>query len=108
MMLDTSREIWRGVIPTASPLVHARSPLVLALLKLKVAASVFLNSSFSFLGHSLYGSIPREKASCGVSCKRASVSVNALVDSGADAHIPSFDDARKMFTDYDRRRRRGL
>ena len=71
--------------------------------ELKVAASAFLNSSFSFLGHGLYGSGPGGllEASCCNSCRKASVSVNDLVDSGADVHILSYDDARKMFTDVE-------
>ena len=48
------RESRRGLLAATYPLVFA-SP------ELQVAASVFLNSSFSFLGHSLYGSRPGTK-----------------------------------------------
>ena len=82
MLLDTPWEIRRG-------LLAAGSLLVLAPPGLKVAASMFLDSSFPFLGHGLYGSCPRGP--------KTSVSVNALVDSGADVHILSYEDARKMF-----------
>ena len=50
---------------------------------------MFLGSPFSFLGHGLYGFSPRGS--------KTSVSVNALVDSGADVHVLSYEDARKMF-----------
>ena len=84
VLFDTPWESRRGLFATGSPLVLA-SP------ELKVAASAFLNSSFSFLVHGLYGSGPGGllEASCGDSCRKASVSVNALVDSGADVHILS-------------------
>ena len=79
---------WAKFLSNASLIVTRRAPL--------------FNSSYSFLGHSLYGpSRPRGKASCGDSCKKAPVSVNALVDIGADVHILSYDDARKMFTDVE-------
>ena len=94
ILIDTPWDGRRGLFATGAPLVLA-SP------ELKVAASAFLNSSFSFMGHGLYGSSPGDfpEASCGNSCRKASVSVNALVDSGADVHILSYDDARKVFTD---------
>ena len=96
ILFDTPWDVRRGLFATGAPLVLA-SP------ELKVAASAFLNSSFSFMGHGLYGSSPGgfPEASCGDSCRKASVSVNALVDSGADVHILSYDDARKMFNDVE-------
>ena len=96
ILFDTPWDVRRGLFATGAQLVLA-SP------ELKVAASAFLNSSFSFMGHGLYGSSPGgfPEASCGDSCRKASVSVNALVDSGADVHILSYDDARKMFNDVE-------
>ena len=51
VMFSSSREE-RGLMPAAYPLVVAPP-------ELQFSASVFLNSSFSFLGHSLFGSRPR-------------------------------------------------
>ena len=98
LMFDVPQETRRGLLPAMSSLTSSQSSLVFASPELKVAASTFLTTSFSFLGHSLFGSSPQRKASCGDSCKKSSVSVNALVDSGADIHILSCDDAKKMFT----------
>ena len=93
MLFDTPRGVRRGLLATGSPLLLA-SP------ELKNAASLFLDSSgtssFSFLGHGLYGSSSR-----GLKTLQNSVSVKALVDSGADVHILSYEDARKMFTDVE-------
>ena len=96
ILFDTPWDVRRGLFATGAPLVLA-SP------ELKVAASAFLNSSFSFMGHGLYGSSPGgfPEASCGDSFRKASLSVNAPVDSGADVHILSYDDARKMFNDVE-------
>ena len=67
------RESRRGLLAATYPLVFA-SP------ELQVSASVFLNSSFSFLGHSWYGSRPGTKP--GTKKDLSSVSsVTALVDS---------------------------
>ena len=85
------RESRRGLLAATYPLVFA-SP------ELQVSASVFLNSSFSSLGHSLYGSRPGTKP--GTKKDLSSVSsVTALVDSGADVHILSYEDALKMLLD---------
>ena len=79
------RESRRGLLAATYPLVFA-SP------ELQVAASVFLNSSFSFLGHSLYDSRPGTKP--GTKKDLSSVSsVTALVDSGADVLFLSYEDA---------------
>ena len=84
VMFSSSR-VRRGLMPAAYPLVFAPP-------ELQFSASVFLNSSFSFLGHSLFGSRPRmTKDSSSVS------SVTALVDSGADVHILSYEDALTSF-----------
>jgi hypothetical protein len=87
VMFAAPRESRRSLLAATYPLVFA-SP------ELKHSASVFLNSSFSFLGHSLYGSRPGTKKDF------SSVSsVTALVDSGADVQILSYEDALKMFLD---------
>ena len=81
------RESRRGLLAATYPLVFA-SP------ELQVAASVFLNSSFSFLGHSLYGSRPGTKP--GTKKDLSSVSsVTALVDSGAD-NPPAWRSLRRL------------
>ena len=86
VMFSSSREE-RGLMPVAYPLVAAPP-------ELQFSASVFLNSSFSFLGHSLFGSRPR-----GMKDSSSVSKVTALVDSGADVHILSYEDALKMFLD---------
>jgi hypothetical protein len=85
-MFSSTREE-RGLMPVAYPLVAAPP-------ELQFSASVFLNSSFSFLGHSLFGSRPR-----GMKDSSSVSKVTALVDSGADVHILSYEDALKMFLD---------
>ena len=85
-MFSSSREE-RGLMPVAYPLVAAPP-------ELQFSASVFLNSSFSFLGHSLFGSRPR-----GMKDSSSVSKVTALVDSGADVHILSYEDALTMFLD---------
>lgn len=75
-------------------LLAATYPLVFASPELQHSASVFLNSSFSILGHSLYGSRSGTKKDFS-----SGSSVTAVVDSGADVHILSYADALKMFLD---------
>ena len=86
VMFAAPRESCRGLLAATYPLVFA-SP------ELQHSASVFLNSSFSTL--SGYDPRPGTKKDLSGSVS----SVTALVDSGADVHILSYEDALKMFLD---------
>ena len=85
-MFAAPRESCRGLLAATYPLVFA-SP------ELQHSASVFLNSSFSTL--SRYDPRPGMKKNLSGSVS----SVTALVDSGADVHILSYEGALKMFLD---------